>query len=83
MILIFEGEWLPIEEKPYTDESDLAGCIVGLVERGKIINGSRVGLGDALIGLASHGLQTKEVANPALGRPRIIQTHKSGKAMVQ
>jgi phosphoribosylformylglycinamidine cyclo-ligase len=39
-------------------EYDLAGCIVGLVERGKIINGSRVGLGDALVGLASDGLHT-------------------------
>jgi phosphoribosylformylglycinamidine cyclo-ligase len=39
-------------------EYDLAGCIIGLVERGKIINGSRVAVGDALIGLASDGLHT-------------------------
>jgi phosphoribosylformylglycinamidine cyclo-ligase len=39
-------------------EYDLAGCIVGLVERGKIIDGSRVEPSDALIGIASDGLHT-------------------------
>jgi phosphoribosylformylglycinamidine cyclo-ligase len=39
-------------------EYDLAGCIVGLVERGRIIDGSRVAPGDALVGLASDGLHT-------------------------
>lgn len=39
-------------------EYDLAGCIVGLVERGRILDGSRVGSGDALIGVASDGLHT-------------------------
>jgi len=39
-------------------EYDLAGCIVGLVERGKIIDGSGVKTGDVLIGLASDGLHT-------------------------
>ena len=43
----------------YADgEYDLAGCIVGIVERGKILDGSRVGAGDALVGLASDGLHT-------------------------
>jgi phosphoribosylformylglycinamidine cyclo-ligase len=40
------------------DEYDLAGCIVGLVERGRIVDGSRVEPTDALIGLASDGLHT-------------------------
>ena len=39
-------------------EYDLAGCIVGIVERSKIIDGSRVKPGDVLIGLASDGLHT-------------------------
>ena len=39
-------------------EYDLAGCIVGLVERGKIIDGSRVAPGDVLVGIASDGLHT-------------------------
>jgi len=39
-------------------EYDLAGCIVGTVERDRIIDGTRVGAGDVLIGLASDGLHT-------------------------
>jgi phosphoribosylformylglycinamidine cyclo-ligase len=39
-------------------EYDLAGCIVGLVERSRIIDGSRVTPGDALVGVASDGLHT-------------------------
>jgi len=37
---------------------DLAGCIVGIVDRDRIIDGSRVQVGDTLIGLASSGLHT-------------------------
>jgi phosphoribosylformylglycinamidine cyclo-ligase len=39
-------------------EFDLAGFIVGVVERAKIIDGSRVAAGDVLIGLPSIGLHT-------------------------
>jgi len=39
-------------------EYDLVGTIVGAVERGKIIDGSKVRVGDTLIGLASNGLHT-------------------------
>jgi len=43
----------------YADgEYDLAGCIVGLVERAKVINGAGVAPGDVLLGLASEGLHT-------------------------
>jgi phosphoribosylformylglycinamidine cyclo-ligase len=37
---------------------DLVGCIVGVVERDKILDGKRVRAGDAIIGLASSGLHT-------------------------
>ena len=37
---------------------DLVGTIVGVVERKAILDGSRTGLGDRLIGLASSGLHT-------------------------
>lgn len=37
---------------------DLAGFIVGMVEESRVLGASRVGLGDALIGLASSGLHT-------------------------
>lgn len=39
-------------------EYDLAGCIVGWVERSKIVNGSAVKSGDVILGLASEGLHT-------------------------
>ncbi len=39
-------------------EYDLAGCIVGVVDRAKMLDSSRVMKGDALIGLASNGLHT-------------------------
>jgi len=39
-------------------EYDLAGFIVGIVERGSILDGSRVRAGDVLVGLGSTGLHT-------------------------
>src|SRR5205823_1303478 len=39
-------------------EYDLAGCIVGVVDRAKIIDGSRIRAGDVVLGLASNGLHT-------------------------
>jgi len=39
-------------------EYDLAGCIVGVVDRTKIIDGSKVKPGDIVLGLASNGLHT-------------------------
>ncbi|HLJ53549.1 MAG TPA: phosphoribosylformylglycinamidine cyclo-ligase [Chthonomonadaceae bacterium] len=37
---------------------DLAGCIVGLVDRPRIIDGSRIEPGDTLLGIASSGIHT-------------------------
>ncbi|HUV05090.1 MAG TPA: phosphoribosylformylglycinamidine cyclo-ligase [Armatimonadota bacterium] len=39
-------------------EYDLAGCIVGLVDRSKVVDGSNVLPGDVLVGIASNGLHT-------------------------
>jgi phosphoribosylformylglycinamidine cyclo-ligase len=39
-------------------EYDLAGFVVGIVERGKIIDGSKIRPGDSIIGLASSGLHS-------------------------
>jgi phosphoribosylformylglycinamidine cyclo-ligase len=39
-------------------EYDLAGCIVGVVDRSDIIDGSKVRIGDVLLGLPSNGLHT-------------------------
>ena len=39
-------------------EYDLAGCIVGVVDRAKIIDGCKIRAGDAILGLQSNGLHT-------------------------
>ncbi|MGZ5552214.1 MAG: phosphoribosylformylglycinamidine cyclo-ligase [Chthoniobacterales bacterium] len=39
-------------------EYDLAGCIVGVVDRKKMIDGSRIKPGDVILGLPSNGLHT-------------------------
>jgi phosphoribosylformylglycinamidine cyclo-ligase len=39
-------------------EYDLAGCIVGVVDRAKIIDGRKIKPGDVILGLASNGLHT-------------------------
>ncbi len=41
-----------------TDDFDLAGTIVGVVDQGRIINGAAITEGDVMIGLASNGLHT-------------------------
>lgn len=43
----------------YADgDYDVAGTIIGVVDKAKILNGSRVNVGDVLIGLPSSGLHT-------------------------
>jgi phosphoribosylformylglycinamidine cyclo-ligase len=39
-------------------EYDLAGCIVGVVDRARMIDGSRIKPGDIVLGLPSNGLHT-------------------------
>lgn len=39
-------------------EYDLAGCIVGVVERDRLVTGANIRAGDAVIGLPSAGLHT-------------------------
>ncbi|PYI92797.1 MAG: phosphoribosylformylglycinamidine cyclo-ligase [Verrucomicrobia bacterium] len=39
-------------------EYDLAGCIVGVVDRAKMIDGGRIRRGDIILGLPSNGLHT-------------------------
>ncbi|MFZ1399531.1 MAG: phosphoribosylamine--glycine ligase, partial [Candidatus Promineifilaceae bacterium] len=39
-------------------ELDLVGTVVGLVDRAKLIDGSRIATGDAILGLPSSGLHT-------------------------
>lgn len=54
------------------DEYDIAGFAVGIVEKGKIIDGKTIAEGDALIGLASSGLHSngfslvRKILNPTV-----------------
>ncbi|MBU2547587.1 MAG: phosphoribosylformylglycinamidine cyclo-ligase [Proteobacteria bacterium] len=52
------GETAELPEFYAPGEYDLAGFVVGVVERDKIIDGSEIGVGDKIIGLASNGLHS-------------------------
>ena len=52
------GETAEMPDLYAAGEYDLAGTIVGIVEKSKILDGSRVTEGDVLIGLPSTGLHT-------------------------
>ena len=52
------GETAQLPEMYRPGEYDLAGCIVGIVDRAKMIDGSGIRPGDAVLGLPSNGLHT-------------------------
>jgi phosphoribosylformylglycinamidine cyclo-ligase len=52
------GEIAELRDMYGPDEYDLAGTIVGVVDRGKIVDGSGIQEGDLVIGLPSSGLHT-------------------------
>ncbi|HKS31702.1 MAG TPA: phosphoribosylformylglycinamidine cyclo-ligase, partial [Chthoniobacterales bacterium] len=52
------GETAQMPGMYHRGEYDLAGCIVGVVDRHKIIDGSAIQTGDAVLGFPSNGLHT-------------------------
>jgi phosphoribosylformylglycinamidine cyclo-ligase len=52
------GETAEMPEMYQDGEYDIAGFIVGVVDRKKVINGSRITGGDVVVGLSSVGLHT-------------------------
>src|SRR3989304_5332749 len=52
------GETAEMPDFYEPEEYDLAGFIVGIVEKKKIIDGSKISPGDLLLGLGSNGLHT-------------------------
>ncbi len=52
------GETAEMPGMYYNDEYDISGTIVGIVEKSKIINGSKIEKGNLLIGFSSNGLHT-------------------------
>ncbi|MGH2632634.1 MAG: phosphoribosylformylglycinamidine cyclo-ligase [Tepidiformaceae bacterium] len=69
------GETADMPDVYAPGDFDLAGFIVGVVERDRIIDGSRVAAGDVLLGIPSSGLHTngfslaRKVLNVADGEP--------------
>jgi phosphoribosylformylglycinamidine cyclo-ligase len=52
------GETAQLGDMYRKGEYDLVGCIVGVVDRERIIDGSRIEPGDVMLGLPSNGLHT-------------------------
>jgi phosphoribosylformylglycinamidine cyclo-ligase len=52
------GETAQMPGMYHKGEYDLAGCIVGVVDRTKIIDGSKIKPNDVVLGLTSNGLHT-------------------------
>jgi phosphoribosylformylglycinamidine cyclo-ligase len=75
-------------------EYDLAGCIVGVVDRSKIIDGRKIKPGDAILGLPSNGLHTngyslarkilfeKMKLKPGAIGPELLRVHKNYQPML-
>ena len=65
-------------------EYDLAGCIVGVVDRSKMIDGRKIKRGDVVLGMPSNGLHTNgySLARKVLPRSRkinkqLLRVHKN------
>jgi len=57
-VALIGGETAQMPGMYQAGEFDLAGCIVGVVDRSRMLDGSRIRPGDAIIGLPSNGLHT-------------------------
>lgn len=57
---------------------DVAGFCVGIVERAKLIDGSRVRVGDAVVGLASSGIHANgySLVRRVLSKAQLAQAHR-------
>src|SRR6266513_4863206 len=74
------GETAQLPEMYHKGEYDLAGCIVGVVDRKKIIDGRKIKAGDAILGLASNGLHTNGYS---LARKVLPRSRKIGKELLR
>ncbi len=81
------GETAQMPEFYAAGEYDLAGFIVGIVERDRILDGSSARAGDVLIGLASSGLHTngytlaRKIAFDSMGLSVDVQFPGSGRSV--
>jgi phosphoribosylformylglycinamidine cyclo-ligase len=61
-VALIGGETADMPDMYQPDDFDIAGFIVGVVERDRIIDGSKIRPGDVLIGIPSSGLHTNGFA---------------------
>src|SRR2546430_9390642 len=78
------GETAQLPDMYGKGEYDLVGCIVGAVDRAKIIDGRKIKPGDAILGLASNGLHTNgySLARKILFEKMKLSPRKFGKELL-
>lgn len=79
------GETAQLPDMYRKGEYDLAGCIVGVVDRRKIIDGREIRAGDVLLGLPSNGLHTNgySLARKILFEKMKLNPRKIGKELLR
>lgn len=72
------GETAEMPEVYGRGEYDLAGFCVGVVERGRLLDGSRVQAGDAIVGLASSGVHANgfSLVRRVFSRAQLRRLHR-------
>lgn len=87
--VLIGGETAEMPDLYKKDEYDLVGTIIGLVDKGRVIDGSTVKPGDVIIGLRSSGLHTngyslaRKIVREAGGRQYGDMFEESGKTFGQ
>ena len=78
------GETAQLPDMYGKGEYDLVGCIVGVVDRAKIIDGRKIKPGDVILGLASNGLHTNgySLARKILFEKMKLSPRKIGKELL-
>jgi phosphoribosylformylglycinamidine cyclo-ligase len=79
------GETAQLPDMYRKGEYDLAGCIVGIVDRAKIIDGRKIKPGDVILGLPSNGLHTNgySLARKILFEKMKLSPRKIGKELLR
>jgi phosphoribosylformylglycinamidine cyclo-ligase len=79
------GETAQLGDMYHKGEYDLVGCIVGVVDRRKIIDGRKIKPGDAVLGLPSNGLHTNgySLARKILFERMRLSPRKVGKELLR